>query len=226
MDFTTAIFRCFLYIWVLFFLFSKREDVEAAQCHKSNFHRWRCAPCGTGTRCIFCHWCLCYCHHHKERIKRSITNDTKPITKPPYGENEVQYKIPLIELFQELETLLKNDEISNIEVVELYKATSSALSEDCKLCSNTTEIEELRKQTQSAHEKLTQIMLFENITFPGSLRKKRSPSFISLESDKIFKEAALEDTNEAIKMANKIPDTVMGMIDLNSTIVESLGKCY
>ena len=206
-------------LWVMFFLFSQRPDVEAAQCHKSNFHRWRCAPCGRGTRCIFCHWCLCYCHHHR-RSKRSITN----VTKPPYGEEEVQYKLPLIELFQELKTLIQNDEISNIEVVELYKSTSLALSEDCILCNDTREIEELRNQTKSIHEKLTQIMLSENITSPGSTRKKRSPSFISLESEQKFKEVALEDTSEAIKTAEKIPETVIGKIDLNSTIIESLGK--
>ena len=220
MNFSMAILRCLLCLWVLFFLFSQRQDVEAAQCHKSNFHRWRCAPCGRGTRCIFCHWCLCYCHHHR-RSKRSITN----VTKPPYGEEEVQYKIPLIDLFQELKTLIQNDEISNIEVVELYKATSEALSEDCILCNTTQEIEELRNQTKSIHKKLTQIMLSENITVPGSARKKRSPSFISLESDEIFKDVALEKTIEATQTAQRIPETVMGKIDYNSTIVESLGKC-
>ena len=216
-----AFLRCFLCFWVLFILFSKRQDVEAAQCHKSSFHRWRCAPCGKGTRCIFCYWCLCYCYHKGKR-KRSITNDTKPI----YGEFEVPYKKPFIEFFQELGTLIQDKKISNVEVVELYKATSLALSEDCILCHDTPEIEELRNETKSIHEKLSQIMLSENITSPGSTRKKRSPSFISLESDKKFKEIALEKTSEAIKIAKKIPDTVMGKIDFNSTIVESLGNLY
>ena len=67
-------------------------------------------------------------------------------------------------------------------------------------------------------------MLSENSTSPGTTRKKRSPSFISLESDKKFKEVVLEDTSEAIKTAEKIPETVVGKIDFHSTIVESLGK--
>ena len=210
--------RCFLSLWILLFLFSESQDVEAAQCHKSSFHRWRCAPCGKGTRCIFCHWCLCYCYH-KGKSKRSITNETKPL----YGEHEVQYKKPFIELFQELEILVENDEISNIEVVELYKVTSLALSEDCILCDDIPEIEELRDKTRIIHNKLEKIMISENIT---STRKKRSPSFISLESDKIFKEAVQEETSEAILVAQKIPETVKGKIERNSTIAESFGNCY
>ena len=108
-------------------------------------------------------------------------------------------------------------------MVELFKVTSLALSEDCILCDDIPEIEELRIKTRSIHDKLQHIMLSENIT---TTRKKRSPSFISLESDKIFKEAVQEETSEAILVAQKIPETVKGMIEQNSTIAESFGKCY
>ena len=198
-------------MWVLVPLFSKDQEVNAAQCHKSSMRRWRCAPCGKGTRCVFCQWCLCYCY--KGRHKRSITNGTIPI----YGEELVQYKKPVIELFEELESLIQNEEISNVEVVELYNVTSFALSEDCVLCNNTPEIEELRNMTRSIHEQLMLIMMSENITAPVGRRKKRSPSFISLDSDR-FREVALESTGESLKIAHKIPETVWGKVDFNSTI--------
>ena len=201
---------------ILVFLFSIGQDVQAAQCHKSGIFRWRCAPCGKGTRCIFCLWCSCYCW--KGRRKRSASN----VTLPEYGNTTVQYKKPLIEMFEDLEKLIENDQISIVEVVELYKVTSDALSEDCRICNDIPEIHELRNITISVHKKLENIMISENITSPGSTRKKRSPSFISLESDKV-KKIVLESTREALNATHKIPESVLGKIDLNSTIIDNSG---
>ena len=125
-------------------------------------------------------------------------------------------------MFEDLEKLIENDQISIVEVVELYKVTSDALSEDCRICNDIPEIHELRNITISVHKKLENIMISENITSPGSTRKKRSPSFISLESDKV-KKIVLESTREALNATHKIPESVLGKIDLNSTIIDNSG---
>ena len=146
------VLKCSLSLCVFVFLFSKGQDANAAQCHKPSFHRWRCSPCGRGTRCIFCQWCLCYCFKgNHTTIKRSTDVNE---TLPEYGNEETPYKKPLIEMFRDLETLIQKEEISNIEIVELYKVTSEALSKDCEICDDVPEIEELRKVTKSIHEKL------------------------------------------------------------------------
>ena len=204
--------------WALVFLLSKEQDVEASQCHQSPLRRWRCAPCGQGTRCVFCQWCLCYCWNQDTQLK------DRSLQTPIYGNSTVPYKKPIIELFEEIETLIKNDSISNIEVVELFEVTTLALSEDCELCYDTPEIEELRDKTRSMHAKLSEIMMSENSTSTETSRRKRSPSFISQESN-TFKEVALNSTTESLLTANKIPETVLGKIDVDSTIQETLGKC-
>ena len=113
-------------LWILVFLFSKGQDVKAAQCFQSKMGWWRCSACGEGTRCIFCEWCLGYCYNKGNgnsnakgngRIKRSVQN----VTNVTYGDVLVPYKKPFIELFEDLETLIENEEISNVQVVELYK---------------------------------------------------------------------------------------------------------
>ena len=172
MKLSIATLRCFLSIFVIVFLLPKGQDVKAAQCQKSSMHRWRCAPCGRGTRCIFCQWCLCYCYNKRKhnRSKRSTNSNG---TLPDYGNKTVQYKKPFIELFNDLEILVENDKISNIEIVELYKVTSEALSEDCEICNDIPEIEELRNVTRSIHERLEIIMISENITTPTLVSRKQ-----------------------------------------------------
>ena len=222
--------RCFLSFLVSVLLFSKVQDVLAAKC--STRMGLSCSNCGDGTRCIQCSNCLCFCFNPnakkkakkrgdgKGRSKRSTTN----VTVPDYGNTTVQYKKPLIELFEDLYTLIKNDEISNIEVVELYKSTSSALSEDCQICNDVQEIEELRNLTRSIHEELEKIMMSENITTSVVLkRNKRSPSFISLGSNE-FKKVALEKTSESNETAYKIPGSVLGKVGFDSIILDKLGK--
>ncbi len=153
-------------------------------------------------------------------MDQSNTNETD------FGDTEVPYKKPLIEMFEDLETLIENDSISNIEVVELYKSTSLALDEDCKRCDDVPEIEELRNLTKSIHEKLSDIMMSENLTSSVSTRRKRSPSFVPLMSEEgqKFKEVSLEKTHEALETADKIPKYVIGKVDVNSTIL--LGNYY
>ena len=129
-----------------------------------------------------------------------------------------------MEMFADLETLVINEQISNIEIVELYKATSEALSKDCEICNDVPEIEELRNLTRSIHEELEKIMMSENLTTSIVLkRNKRSPSFITLGSND-FKKVALEKTSESNKTADKIPDSVLGKVGFDSTVLEKLGK--
>ena len=93
------------------------------------------------------------------------------------------------------------------------------------ILSSVPEIEELRNLTRYIHEKLAEIMMSENNSSQVvSKRKKRSPSFISLGSNE-FKTFALKSTNESLKTANKIPESVLGLVDFDSSIVENSGKC-
>ena len=206
--------RCFLSVCIFVYFFLKGQDVKAAQCHQSSMFKWSCNPCGDGTRCIYCQWCTCYCYGRKD-TKSTWENST---------HTTVQYKIPIIEMLEDLENLIENDKLSNIEIDQVFKSTTMALSEDCERCDDVPEIEALRNLTHSIHETLSDIMMSEeNITTPASTRKKRSPSFIPLSSEESqrFKKVALEKTREATKMADYIPESVVGMIEFDSTILKT-----
>ena len=99
------------------------------------------------------------------------------------------------------------------------------MNEDCGICNDTVEIEELRNMTRSIHERLSDIMMSENITTPTPERRwKRSPSLISLDSEK-FEVIATNLTHEALKTTEKIPENVTAKVDTISTIyVESLSN--
>ena len=81
--------------------------------------------------------------------------------------------------------LIENDEISDIDVVELYKVTYFALKEDCVLCNNDETIVTFRDEARDAHRRLKHIMKSENITvddvqhniFVRNLRKPLSEKF-------------------------------------------------
>ena len=171
------------------------QDVKAAQCSKSAFGRWRCSPCGRGTRCSFCNWCLGYCYN-KDPKQRSLQNETDE-----FGDTEVPYKLPFIQMFEDLVTLIEKDDISDIDVVELYKVTFYVLREDCMLCDNSKEIGELKKQVKLTHRKLKELLKSKGITVEDE-----------------FKKTALQKTRETLIITDKIPANLTAKVDSNSTI--------
>ena len=66
-----------------------------------------------------------------------------------YGEVDVPYKVSFMEMLEDIKTMLENDEISDTDVVEIFKMTSDATKEDSKLCNNSLEIEEISKTLQN-----------------------------------------------------------------------------
>ena len=165
-------------------------------------------PLWPGDQMCYVSMVLGYCYNHVKN-KKSSQNETSV----SYGEAEVPYKQPYIELFGDLKKLLIYDEISHIDVVELYKVIHFALREDCILCNNNKEIEELRNQTKIIYKKLRFIMKSENITLNDTDIFGRTFSL----SDKFMK-AALKNTEKALKTTEKIPANLTAKVDYNSAI--------
>ena len=205
---TEALVRLFLSVWVLIFFISKTQDVNAAPCYKGVIGPWTCSPCGLGTRCAFCRWCLGYCYN-----QRSFQNDERAT----YGEAVVQFKQPYIDVFEDLKKLLTDDEISQIDVVGIYKVTHFALREDCILCTNIPEMEEFRDKTREIYQKLRHMMKSENITIDDI----EIPSRTSKRLSEKFRNAALKNTLKALEAAQKIPANVTAKVDYNSSIAIS-----
>ena len=206
-----ALVRFFLSLWVLVSLILKAQEVNAAKCVKSKIGRWSCSPCGWGTRCAFCHWCLGYCYN-QEKSHRSLERTNKTT----YGEVEVPYRQPYIEMFEDLVELINNDEISHIDVVELFKVTYFALREDCILCSNNTEIAKLRDETKRIHQKLKYIMKSENITLDDLDLGTRFAGSSKLYEK--FKKTARKSTKKALKTTKEIPANLTAKVDYGSSI--------
>ena len=109
--------------------------VDGAKCVKSSFGWWTCRPCGKGARCHYCTWCTGFCFNRLSG--RSIGG-------VEYGSVEAPYKVPFLEMFNDIEALLKNDEISEHFVVDLYKEASIVTREDCTVCNNSSELNNLQ----------------------------------------------------------------------------------
>ena len=179
-------------LWVCVFLISQNE-VTGAKCQVSKKGWWRCSPCGRGSRCLFCTWCLGFCHKPGKETRNGKQSNAK------YGSVEVPYKFPFIEMFKDIETGILADDISEQAVVELYQATSLALREDCEICFDSEEIKKLRDFTMSVHKKLKKLI--------GS---------------NLFKDTALERTRKAHQVTDKIPESVKTKVDPNSDIIADI----
>ena len=207
--------RFFFILWVLGFLFLDRQDVEATQCYKSTFGWLRCSPCGSGTRCAFCNWCLGYCHNRDTSIQsRKNALDGQATTTTT--DVEVPYRDSFIKMLKDVKDLIENDEISDIDVVELYKVTYFALKEDCELCNNDETIVKFRDRARNAHRHLKYIMKNEDITFNDvhnifgrNLRKPLSEK---------FKKMALKKTRKVLETAGKISANLTAKVDASSPL--------
>ena len=64
---------------------------------------------------------------------------------------EVPYKNSFLEMFKDIENGILADDITELDVVELYRITSFVLEDDCSVCDHSPEIEELRNFTLTVH---------------------------------------------------------------------------
>ena len=132
---------------LLFFLLAISTDyvAEGARCGKS-IGWWTCNPCGKGTKCYFCKWCLGYSYSSKGQ-----NQTTRSTTGIEYGSVEALYKVPFLDMFNDINALLKVEEISDTAVVDLYKEASDAIKEDCTLSNNSADLNNLSNFTKQVY---------------------------------------------------------------------------
>ena len=107
----------------------------------NSFMGQRCSPCGRGTRCRFCTWCIVM---HSSAAGRSAT--TNMVSLP--------YKQPFLNMFEDIQTRIANDFYDNKEIIAIFGETSEALKEDYKNCGECSEVSSLSNYTSYALENL------------------------------------------------------------------------
>ena len=113
---------------------------------------------------------------------------------------EALYKVPFLDLFNDLEALLSGDGISDFDVVALYKSISDVTREDCTICNNSTELNDLNIFTARVYEELK--------NYIGDIEK--------------FKPKAINKTAETRTMVQNLPDSLKIMVEPTSSILESV----
>ena len=170
--------------------FSTLYVSEGARC-KISFGRLSCNPCSKGARCLWCNWCTGFCSNGKNREKR----DTEGIE---YGSVEALYKVPFLDLFNDLEALLSTDGISERDVVDLYQSISAVTKEDCTICNNSPELNALSIFAAKVNVELEYYI--------GTI---------------LFKPKAVDKTTETKAMVQNLPDSLKIYVDPESSILES-----
>ena len=181
---------------MLLFLFAISIDygIEAAQCQKSSIGWLACSPCGKGSRCHFCNWCTGYCYN-RQTLARNNNNGIE------YGSVEVDYKIPFLDMFDDIKVLLEGNAISDLDVVDIYKRTSVVTQEDCIICNNSPELHDLSIFTDRVHGELTKLL--------GTL---------------LFKEKAIMKTTETKKNVQNLPKSLKIKVEPTSSILGSVKR--
>ena len=181
-----------LQIFVLLTL-SALYVVEGAECMKS-FGRFSCSPCGKGSRCFWCSWCTGFCFNGQTRS----TRETEGIE---YGSVEALYKVPFLDLFNDLEALLRGDVISDLDVVALYKGISVVTREDCTICNNNPELNDLSIFAAQVHVELE--------AYIGTI---------------IFKSKAMDKTTKTKSKLQNLPDDLRIKVEPTSNILQNIKK--
>ena len=178
----------YLFVFLLLLSFVTEKGVEGAQCQKS-FGWLKCSPCGRRTRCLFCNWCTGFCNNSHRR-KRDSNN----------GFVEVLYKLPFLEMFDDLSTLINSAQIDDLDVVEIYKMTSIATRDDCERCNNSTEIDQFSISTKTTYEELESLI--------GKVE---------------FMTTAKTRTQETSTMIQNLPSSLKALVEATSSIVVNKG---
>ena len=159
-----------------------------AKCMRFLFF-W-CLPCGKGSRCISCDWCTGFCFN------------SMPGRSPAdveYGSVEAPYKIPFLDMFIDIEALLKSDGIPDQDLVDLYNEISVVTREDCTICNNSPELNDLSIFTDKVHEEPKNII--------GTVQ---------------FKTKAIELTTETKNKVENLPDSLKIKVESTSSLLESV----
>ena len=106
-----------------------------------------------------------------------------------------------MEMFNDIEALLRSDGISDLDVVALYKSISDVTREDCIICNNNPELNELSIFTDEVHVTLKKLV--------GTLK---------------FKLKAIERTTESKNIVQNLPDSLKIRVEPTSSILENIKK--
>lgn len=175
--------------------------VQGVQCSVS-FAGVKCSPCGKGTRCNTCEWCTGYCSSaasdNNDKRRTQEQNITHNIT---YGSEPAPYKTPLLDIFRDVERLLKGDLISELDVVNVYRSISATTREDCIICNQQPDLDRLSNYTYNVSEVLR-----------------------TLVGNETFKNTAIEKTVETYSEVEELPYSIKILVENSSTILESVKR--
>ena len=167
------------------------HQAQAAGCSKSIIGLWTCSPCGKGTRCHSCTACTGYCYRGQDQTKRSAIGIE-------YGSVEAPYKVPFLDMFKDIDALLKLEEISDSTVVDIFKEASDVIRKDCKICNNSPDLNSLSIFTGQVYVDLKNLI-----------------------GTQLFKEKAIEKTAETTNLVEKLPESLKIKVEATSSILES-----
>ena len=117
------------------------------------------------------------------------------------GTVEIPYKFPYLEAIRDLKDLIEADGISDFNVVEIFKTMSLITQEDCEICNNSPEIQEISSFTEEVFIELRSLI--------GSI---------------LFKNTALDRTSDTNVLFTNLPESIKARVEATSNIVESFNK--
>ena len=98
---------------------------------------------------------------------------------------EAPYKTPFLEMFSVIGALLKVDGISDLDVLNIYKQTSFMTREDCTICNNAPELNNMSIFTDEVFVELEKLI-----------------------GTELFKPKAIEKTTETENMVQNLPESL------------------
>lgn len=108
--------------------------------------------CGKGAECkmVGCSFCTGICHNSKP-------NSQNRNSVIEYGTQKMAYKIPYIEMTQELIKRFKESTIGTSDVIQFFKDVSERCKKDIKQCKDRTELKEFDNLALKKHTQLSDL---------------------------------------------------------------------
>ena len=166
--------------------------VQGAQCQTS-FGAIKCSPCGEGTRCNMCEWCTGYCSSAGSNNARVGGKESNIVEAP--------YKTPFLDIFRDLERLIRGGLIADLDVVNIYRSISETTREDCDICDQQPDLDRLSNFTFNVSEILR--------------------PWIGKEE---FKTNAINKTVTTYSQVNDLPYSIKIMVEKDSSILQSVQR--
>ena len=171
--------------------------VDGARCRRSRLGWWPCSPCGRGTRCLYCTWCTGFCFNTRVHGRSAGPS-------MQYGTEEMPYKMPFMDMFKDIEVRVKGNDMTDLDLVELFKVVSVVTREDCTICNNSPGLDKVSNYTASVYKELEEMI--------GNIH---------------FKNVAMEKCSMTTNLISTLPESLKIHVDSDSDIMKSnLGKIF